>query len=311
MRELLGLAAPVMARQHALITIIQAQELGSSREAVRRLVQRGVWQRIDRGLYGPCGVPLTWRRRLMAVVLVAPGGSLISHRAGAALRGVGGLHEPAPEISIPRGSSLRRPGVIVHESTDLELARPCFIDGIPTTGCSRLAMDLGSVVSPRRYVQTVRELRHAHGVTSAELLHTYLRHKRQGRNGGGAMRDWLDRYFDIDGVPESGLEQLVLDALLDAGLPDPVLQWWVQTPERRYRLDIAYPHLLVAIEVDGAQHRDPEIAHDDEIRTKALETLGWQVIRIRGSHLATDLLDAIRRLHHLQVESVVTASAQV
>lgn len=37
-----------------------------------------------------------------AAVLLGPDGILVSHRAGAALRGVGGLTEPTPEVSVPR-----------------------------------------------------------------------------------------------------------------------------------------------------------------------------------------------------------------
>jgi hypothetical protein len=130
--------------------------------------------RIDEGLYGPAGVPMTWRRRLMAAVLVAPPGSLVSHRALAHLLGAGGFDTPPrPEVSIPKGGSLRRAGIVVHESTDLDLAHPQYIDGIPCTGTARLAMDLGAVTSERRYRQTLRELQHQHGVSSDRPLRTY------------------------------------------------------------------------------------------------------------------------------------------
>jgi hypothetical protein len=198
---------------------------------------------------------------------------------------------------------MRRPGVIVHESTDLHLAEIRRIDGIPTTGPRRLAMDLGAVVSEARYRQTVRELRHQHHVPAARLLQTYLRHKRSGRNGGAALRAWLDRYYAIEGVPESGIELVVLDALIDAGLPTPVAQLWVDTPAGRFRLDLAWPDLLVAVEVDGRQHADPDAVVADARRDAALAALGWTVIRVRSWALASDLRVAIDR-----VRSVVTSS---
>lgn len=302
---LLELAAPVLATQHALITRRQAVALSNSEAAVRNLLARGIWESIDRGLYGPTGTPMTWKRWLTAAVLLAPTGSLVSHRAAAALRGVGGLIEPTPEITIPRGTSLRRPWVIVHESVDLHLASPSVVDGIPTTGLGRLAMDLGAVVSFQRFKHTIRELRHGHGVSSEELLHTYLRHKERGRNGGGALRDWLDRYFDVSGVSESGLELIVLDAIIDAGLPRPIRQLWVQTAGGRFRLDIAYPHLMVAIEIDGAQHGDLDIARSDQRRTELLEALGWTVLRIRSSSLASDLAIVVHALGAASQQSVV------
>lgn len=292
-----------MRRQHALITTAQASSVGVGRELCSDLVRRGIWERPCRGLYGPVGVAWTWRRRLMAAVLLAPERSLISHRSAAALLGVGGFDAPMPEITIPRGTRLRRPGIVVHESTDLHLAEVRRIDGIPITGPRRLAMDLGAVVSEARYRQSVRELRMRHRITSQGLLHTYLRHKRSGRDGGGALRAWLDRYYAVEGVPESGLELVVLDALIDAGLPAPVAQHWVRTPIGAFRLDLAWPDLRIAVEVDGRLHGAPDVTAVDARRDAALEALGWTIIRVRSWSLTADLRWTIDRLR-----SVVTLS---
>lgn len=299
MVPLLSLAAPTLERQQSLITRQQSLDLSGNRSSYERLVDQGIWERIDSGLYGPVGVPMTWRRWLMAAVLLAPEGSLVSHRAGAALQQVGGLVEPTPEISIPRGTTFRRPWLITHESCDLDLADRAVVDGIPVTGLCRLAMDLGSVVSFDRYKQTIREVRHGRQVRSEQLLSTYLRHKARGRNGGGALRDWLDRYYEIAGTPESGLEHLALDGILDAGLLAPAVQHWVEAGGRRYRLDLAYPSHMVCIEVDGIQHEDDEEKISDRARTRRLVAAGWTVIRIRSRFFATDLVAAIAKLRTL------------
>ena len=292
-------------RQHSLRTRRQAFGEGMTPAHLRRLVETGTWEVLDSGLYGPAGVPMIWRRKLCAALLCAPCGSCASHRAAAALRGLGGLTEPPVEISIPRGTTFRRPDVMVHESTDLHLACVEVVDGIPTTGLRRLAVDLGGVVSFDRYKHTVRELRHRFGITSEQLLQTYLRHKVQGRNECGALRDWLDRYFEIGGVSESGIELLVLDVLLEAVSTAPVRQLWVTTDEGRFRLDLAYPDLHLCIEVDGRQHCDPDIAAADARRTAALERAGWTVVRVRSWQLASDLQRVLRVLRRLRADSVV------
>ncbi len=296
MIPLIEAAAPVLRAQHALILRRQAIRLVNSEACVRHLLRTGVWETVDRGLYGPTGVPSTWRRMLMAAILLAPEGSLVSHRAAAFLHGVGGLDQPMPEITIPRSSKLRRPWLVTHESLDLHLADRVELDGIPATGLRRLAVDLGGTVSFPRYKHTIREIRHGRGVSSPELLHTYLRHKCQGRTGGAALRDWLDRYFSVAGVSESGIELLVLDAILDAGLPAPVRQHWVDVSGHRYRLDLAYPGLRIAVEVDGRKHEDTDVRASDTQRTARLEAEGWRVIRVRAGRLASDLPLALARL---------------
>ena len=304
MDEFLFRAGALMSDQHALITSRQAQDLGATRERVAALVRNGHWVRLEARLYGPSGVPMTWRRRLMSAVLLGPDGTLVSHRAGAALRGVGGFGEPDPEVSVPRGRRLRRAGVIVHESTDLDLAGACTIDGIPTTGRARLAVDLGAVVSWKRYRQTLRELRFGGGLSVDTMLHVYLRHSRRGRNGTGPLREWLDRYYGLQGTPESGLEQVVLDAILDAAVPAPVAQHWVECGTRRYRLDFAYPGLRIAIEVHGSQHDDdPDVAANDVVRTAALEAAGWTVLVIRQRTFASDLAAVLAILRDCVVPS--------
>lgn len=297
MSEELVVAGRILARQQSLITTSQAGEAGIGKKRCQRLVDRGVWERLDLGVYGPTGVALTWQRRLMLGLLLAHDGSLASHRSSAALLGVGGFTRPNPEITIPRGTTLRRPWLVVHESTDLALADRLRVDGIPVTGPRRLAMDLGAVVSPAQYRQAMRGLRSAHGVQFPALLRTYLRHKRSGRNGGAALRDWLDRYVDVGGVPESGLEQVVLDAFLDAGLR-PVSQHWVEVGRNRYRLDLAFPDLMVAVEVDGSQHEEKPAKGADAVRQAALEAAGWRVERIRVATFTADLvraMEAVRR----------------
>lgn len=289
-------ATPIFHRQHALATGAQLRSAGIHPQVVARLVARGVWERIDHSLYGPAGVPMTWHRELMAATLLGPPGTRASHRATAALLEVGGLDDPMPEVSIPEGSSMRRSGVVVHESCDLDLDDHLCVLGIPTTGPLRLAVDLGSVVSFERYKHTIRELRHGRGVSTDALLRTYLRHSQRGRNGCGALRDWLDRYHGVKGRSESGLELRVLDAIIDAGLPSPVRQLEVRADGRGYRLDLAYPDLMLAIEVDGAQHEDWDVAPGDQSRTERLERAGWTVIRIRSWKYATDLAAALRRI---------------
>jgi hypothetical protein len=55
-----------------------------------------------------------------------------------------------------------------------------------------------------------------------------------------------------------------------------------------YILDIAIPHLRIAIEVDGAYHLEPEQLYKDKLRSEALNLLGWIVLRVDSASCERD-----------------------
>jgi very-short-patch-repair endonuclease len=68
-------------------------------------------------------------------------------------------------------------------------------------------------------------------------------------------------------------------ALHLGGLPAPAVQHPVTARGVRYRLDLAYPEVLLAIEYDGADHRTQQRARRDLVREAALTALGWHILR--------------------------------
>ena len=57
----------------------------------------------------------------------------------------------------------------------------------------------------------------------------------------------------------------------------------VQHPVDRYRIDYAWPDVLIALEVDGWMHRQPEQAARDAVRDSRLRSLGWLVFRVNDA----------------------------
>lgn len=49
----------------------------------------------------------------------------------------------------------------------------------------------------------------------------------------------------------------------------------------RYFIDFAFIDKMIAIEIDGRRHNDPDIKCKDAVRTNFLESKGWQVFRIK------------------------------
>lgn len=285
-----ALLAPTAATQHGLLTRGQVLAGGGTDSIIRRRLESGRWERVGHGVYAIAGCPWTWRRRLLALVLVLHPAAVASHRSGAKLLAVGGDGDPPFEISVPPGHAPRplpavpqatgtTPALIVHESTDLHWSTPVLIDGIPTTPPLRLAVDLGSVVPFERYRIAMNRLITDHGVSWIDLERQYRRHSVQGRNGCGALRDLIDLHHETTGASDELVEALCADLLVGAGLEPPVHQHPVQRPDGTMAyFDLAYPELRIAIETEGRIHLREDVHERDHARRNQLLIGGWLVL---------------------------------
>jgi len=69
--------------------------------------------------------------------------------------------------------------------------------------------------------------------------------------------------------------------IVGAGLPEPVIACPVATPRGVLHPDLAYPEWKIAVEYEGEDHRlDARRWRDDIARRRALEAVGWIVIRV-------------------------------
>lgn len=270
----------VLEQQQHLITPTHVRDLGYPSTTLSRLHDASILERLDGRVYGTAGVPMTWERRVLATVFAAGHGAQASHRAAARLLGIP-TYEGAPvELTVPSKRKFSRPAVIVHESRDLAYVPPIHIHGIPCTPPRRLAVDIGAVLGRTAYTTVVRELRRSHGVTWKQLGAILDLHSKRGRNGCGPLRLQLERYHGVDGIPDTTLEQVFLDDLIDAGYPPPTCQHPVPQPHGDpFRLDFAWIPARLDVEIDGPHHRTTEGRRRDARRDAVLRRLGWEVVR--------------------------------
>lgn len=138
----------------------------------------------------------------------------------------------------------------------------------------------------------------------------------------GDLRDTLRRYEGARGVAkarralgmvrvgaESPRETTTRLLILRAGLPAPVLQHEVFDGAGTFvaRLDLSWPRLRLAVEYDGEEHFTSHARGERDVhRIRALERLGWTIIRVTRS----DLLDGGRALlDHIRAEHSRLAAA--
>lgn len=279
------LMQPVLNRQRQLITPAQARAAGVHQQTFRRMVVKGVVEELEPGVFGPAGFERPWERRLLAVLLSAGPGAVASHRSAARLLAIPTYEGAFMEITVPSKCGFAHPTAIVHESRDLSYVPPWSIDGIPCTPPLRLAVDAGAVLGRTAYTTVLRELRRRHRVTWNQLAAILRLHSRRGRNGCGPLREQLERYYGMEGIPESTLEQDALDLMIEAGLPMPVAQHPVDVGAIRFRIDFAYVPERIAIEIDGPHHELSEVQDHDRWRQMVLEDLGWEVLRFKEEDL--------------------------
>lgn len=276
--------------QHSVFLGAQAVERGLTRKVLWTRVAAGRLDRLGHDLYHVSGTPVTWLAMLLGHVLSAGDGALASHRAAAALWGFEGFGRGTPELTVPRGARFRRTGVRVHESTDLDRCGRRIRDGIPVTDPARTLLDLARRTPDPRLLEAIESARRTKLTTWPELVATLATHARPGRPGIRRLRRVITAHMHRDEVTDSTLELLVLALLVEHGLPEPVVHHRIIGRDGRFlaEVDLAYPRLRIAIELDGGVHRERKVFESDRPRQNGIVLDGWIVLRFTWDALAHD-----------------------
>lgn len=289
--------------QHAVFTGGQAVERQVSRRMLDHRVAIGRLTRIDHDVFHIAGAPLIWESRVLGFVLAAGPDALASHRCAAALWGFEGFARGTPELSVPRGQRFRRAGARVHESTDLDRAGRRVRDGIPVTDPARTLLDVARRVSDDRLLRAIESARRLHLTTWSGVVVTLAKHARRGRPGIQRLRRVIAANIHREEITDSDFELLVLALLVEHGLPEPVVHHVLLGPDGRHlaEVDLAYPALRIAIELDGGDHQRRDVFERDRPRQNGIVLEGWIVLRFTWEAF-------VNRPHEI-VESVRSAVA--
>lgn len=270
---------PITSSQLGAFTRSQAAAVGISRHQLDRAVATGELHRPFRSTYVDAAVPRSWRQDALAAVLACGPFAVLSHRAAVA------LHEleertvaPRPiEVSVPPGDSVRLPGVVVHRVI-LPGHHVTKVGPIPVTTVARTLADASGFRSEERLGAMV-DTASLHGLVRGDLeevLETLesCRGRRLAR-----VRSVL-AVRGLEGQKaESHPELRVYRAVVAAGLPAPVQQHWVFVGDERYRLDLAYPDVKLALEYLGFDaHSSPRALQHDAQRDRLLTVAGWEIL---------------------------------
>ncbi|RPI08588.1 MAG: hypothetical protein EHM63_06045 [Actinobacteria bacterium] len=288
------LVAALADLQHGLVTRKQARECGLTDAQVARRVAQGRWIKVEPHVFRIAGAPVTWQQRVLSVCLATDG--VASHRTAAMLLGLGLWPGRIVEVTTDPDRNYRNPDVHVHRSVDDPAKDGRTLEGIPLTSVRRTLLDLGSVVQQDRLEKCV-ERALFRGMTSAGALWAYIDEVgRQGRRGVQPLRAVLELRGRLPAA-ESDLETEMVQLLRRVGLPEPVRQHEVVVASRRFRIDLAYPDLKIALEIDGDEpHFGARRTDADDTRDGLLQLGGWLTQHFTKRHIRNEAAASTARI---------------
>jgi hypothetical protein len=195
----------------------------------------------------------------MAAVLACGKKALLSHRSAAALWGFGEETPGVIDVSITRHSTLRRPGIRIHDRAGFWNRDLTIRLAIPVTEPVKTFLDLATVTGPKTLERAINEADKLDVIDADSLRRALDDHS--GEPGIRLLRHVLDQHtFRLS---DDELERLFRPLATAAGLPIPLTKHMVN----RFEVDFYWPDLGLVVETDGWRyHRTPSAQTRDALR---------------------------------------------
>src|SRR5579864_5065579 len=256
------------ARRHG---VSRAQLLGAS------------WRRLSRGLYAWHEIAEGPMTRLIAAKLRLPDAAVFTGPSAAWLHGLDIAPCSPIEAAVPSTSSTSRLVGVVVRRCSIPATETSVRRGLRVTGPVRTIADLTCRLPLTDAVALLDMALHARLVNSGQLLGWASTHA--GYRGVRRLKRALEL---ADPAAESAMETRLRLLLVLAGLPHPRSQVSLRDDFGLFlaRPDLYYPDARLAIEYDGATHRE-RLAADNRRQNRLIDA-GYLLLRFT----AGDVLDA-------------------
>ena len=224
--------AELAATQHGVFTLDDARVGRAQRRPDRRSDRAARGSRLHDGVFRVAGAPSTWRGDLLAATLGRRRPALQS-RIVPRLRSTSlpGGRDDLVELTCVRWKRTIQPGLVVHESRRLDPRDIRLVDGIPVT-TSRAPAPRSRALATRtpNYLELVIQAARRKRLITYESTQGDLRPPCSSRTQGRARapRGRSNAGIRRAAPTDSEMETLLLQALREHGLPEPVLQYEVR-----------------------------------------------------------------------------------
>lgn len=260
-----------------------------SRRKLQSMVATGELVRLWPGIYGRGAADLAMRLRGLDLKAGEP--VAICLETAAAAYGFDTEGDPDVHLLNPTGHQLRdADGLIVHRRDGAPLT---MVDGRPATVPEWTAVEVARAMRRPRALATLDAALRS-GTCDLRLLRDAAA-RQAGRRGIVHVRELIPLAAPQS---ESPMESEARLAMIDGGLPAPVLQHEIVDRNwRTWRVDFAWPERLVAVEYDGFDwHSDPDSFRRDRQKRAALNEVGWTVLSIVADDVRRQSWDMVRRI---------------
>jgi very-short-patch-repair endonuclease len=279
-------------RHHGLVTRERLLAAGFTVAAIKHAQRAGRIREMRPGVYGLVGSPPTWMQGL-AAVLLSVDGAVATHSSAARLYDLRSSHARY-EITTARIRRVRLPGVDEHRSLCWLPEDTRLRVGMKVSSPARLVVDLSGRLDRKALGSMTDELVRRRLLRLGDLARTAGRLAPAPRRRTRLVHDVLAARWHGYAPGDSDLEARVIRALHRAGLPAPTAQHRVQIGGRRYRVDLCYPDVRLAIEIDSWAYHQWRSAFDgDRARRNDLTLNGFHVLQVTDGMTDGEIVDII------------------
>jgi very-short-patch-repair endonuclease len=252
-------------RQWGRVSWRQLRELGASERRISHWLRDGYLRKVLPHVYAIGHVADSIEADLMAAILYAGPGAMLSHATALWWHG---LLEQQPawiQVSTPR-KCRSQPGISVYSRRAVE---PVHHLRIPTTTVSQALLDFASTAPVHRVVRALAEADYRRVLDSTEL--------RVLRGPGSVtLKRALARHTPQLAKTKSELERAFRALCRKGGIP----AYEVNHRLCGIQVDAFWPDLGVVVELDGVDgHATPAQVHRDRRRDLKLRAAGYVVLR--------------------------------
>jgi hypothetical protein len=262
---------------------------------VRRLVRAGEWCVPHYGVVAPVRPDNERMRHTLAATaaaLVRPG-HVISGASAGVVHGLPLVHHPDRVVlTADEPSRMGARGRVLVRAARHPVDDTTTWFGTPITTIARTIVDLA------------REDRAAGLVAADAALHQRvvgpdeLRSVASRSAGWPGARQARDIVAVASPLAESPLESLTRLCIVDANLPTPELQSWVEGAGWRYRVDMLWREERVIAEADGKIKYEGDALWREKRRQERLERAGFRVVRVLWDDIMRWRAETIARISH-------------